>query len=65
MTKEQFEYWVGEFLKTRFHDSSKDSDVWRNEVLRRYYNFGATFMIPDEDLYSMLAFGLWFLGGQK
>ena len=65
MIKTTFENWVGEFLKTRFCDSSKDSDVWRNEVLRRYYKFGEDFKLSGTELYSRATFALWFSGGQK
>ena len=62
MTKEQFEYWVGEFLKMRFSGSS---DAWREEILRRYYLFGETFELSGAELYSRAVFALWFTGGQK
>lgn len=64
MTKEEFEAWVGEFLKRRFSGST---DAWRDDVLRRYYLFGKAFdlQLTQYDLYSRVHFALWFIGGQK
>lgn len=66
MTNQEFENWVEGFLIKRFPSgSSKDSGIWRKEVLKRYYKFGEEFELPYEELYSRATFGLWFLGGQK
>lgn len=66
MIKTEFEKFVENFLKQRTpFGSSNDSDIWRREVLQRYYRFGKMFNLTPNELYSRSIFGLWYTGGMK